>query len=230
MHKVKTKRDGLYIAFETSRERTNFIEAIQNYARTNVHDYLTTFTFFKILGEDPNPYNNYIGWYEDELRRINTFIGLDLNYQSVLVMPVPHPLLPRGETKKNIPGIDDGGERIRYGENGAFREPADGKGRFDLVSPFALQRLARWYELGAKKYEDRNWEKGIPFSRYMDSAMRHLTKYMMGMTDEDHLAAAAWNITCIMHHEELGQMELDDLPHYYQKKLAEKSSGMVGKE
>lgn len=143
--------------------------------------------------------------------------------------------------KKNIPGIDDGGERIRYGENGAFREPADGKGRFDLVSPFALQRLARWYELGAKKYADRNWEKGIPFSRYMDSAMRHLTKYMMGMTDEDHLAAAAWNITCIMHHEELGQMELDDLPHYYQKKIAENldeihehpiltPSDMVGKE
>ena len=34
------------------------------------------------------------------------------------------------------------------------------------------------------------------------------------MTDEDHLAAAAWNILSIMHHEELGQMEFDDMPHY----------------
>lgn len=38
------------------------------------------------------------------------------------------------------------------------------------------------------------------------------------MTDEDHLAAAAWNILSIMHHEELGQMEFDDMPHYLSKK------------
>lgn len=60
----------------------------------------------------------------------------------------------------------------------------------------------------------RNWEKGMPFSRYIDSAKRHLDKYIMGMTDEDHLAAAAWNIFAIMHHQELGQTELDDMPHY----------------
>lgn len=110
--------------------------------------------------------------------------------------------------------IDDGGKRISYGEGMAEREPSDGKGRYDLISPYAVRRLAHWYELGAKKYSDRNWEKGIPFSRYMDSAKRHLDKYLMGKRDEDHLAAAAWNIFAIMHHEELGQTELDDLPHY----------------
>lgn len=61
---------------------------------------------------------------------------------------------------------------------------------------------------------DRNWEKGIPFSRYIDSAKRHLNKFVMGMEDEDHLAAAAWNIFAIMHHEELEQTNLDDMPHY----------------
>ena len=60
----------------------------------------------------------------------------------------------------------------------------------------------------------RNWEKGMPFSRYVDSAKRHLDKFVMGMTDEDHLAAAAWNLFAIMHHQELGQTELDDMPHY----------------
>ena len=35
-----------------------------------------------------------------------------------------------------------------------------------------------------------NWEKGMPFSRYIDSALRHIVKYIMGMTDEDHLSAA----------------------------------------
>lgn len=111
-------------------------------------------------------------------------------------------------------GMDDSGARIDYGEGKAIREPTTGKGRFDLVTPFGLERLAKWYELGAQKYAPRNWEKGMPFSRYLDSAERHINKFKMGMTDEDHLAAAVWNLMCIIHHEELGQTELDDLPHY----------------
>lgn len=110
--------------------------------------------------------------------------------------------------------MNDGGERMSYGEGKAVREPSVGKGRYDLVSPFATRRLAEWYELGAQKYADRNWEKGMPFSRYIDSAKRHLDKFIMGMEDEDHLAAAAWNVFAIMHHQELGQMEFDDMPHY----------------
>ena len=118
--------------------------------------------------------------------------------------------------------INDEGKRISYGENKAVREPSNGKGRYDLISPFATRRLAEWYELGAQKYSDRNWEKGIPFSRYIDSAKRHLDKYIMGMEDEDHLAAAAWNIFAIMHHQELNEFELDDMPHYLSVKSNEK--------
>lgn len=110
--------------------------------------------------------------------------------------------------------INDGGERISYGDGNAIREPTTGKGRYDLISPFGIDRIAKWYELGAKKYADRNWEKGMPFSRYIDSAKRHLNKYVMGMEDEDHLAAACWNIIAIMHHQELGEMRWDDMPHY----------------
>lgn len=117
---------------------------------------------------------------------------------------------------KSLAGkMDDAGGRMTYGANAAMREPAEGKGRFDLITPFGLARLARWYELGAKKYKDRNWEKGMPFSRYIDSAFRHLVKFMMGMDDEDHLIAAVWNLLCIAHHQETGQdKEWDDLPHY----------------
>ena len=32
--------------------------------------------------------------------------------------------------------MNDGGERINYGENSAIREPSEGKGRPDLISPF----------------------------------------------------------------------------------------------
>ena len=38
--------------------------------------------------------------------------------------------------------INDSGKRISYGENAAMREPTTGKGRFDLITPFALDRLA----------------------------------------------------------------------------------------
>ena len=106
--------------------------------------------------------------------------------------------------------IHDSGERQQFA-TGAVRDPSTGKGRFDLLPPAALFRWARWTELGAVKYSDRNWEKGIPISRCWDSAVRHMLKYLDGHTDEDHLAAALWNIAAIMHFEE-HMPEMHDLP------------------
>lgn len=99
-------------------------------------------------------------------------------------------------------GMKDSGERENF-ESGAVRDRRDGKGRFDLISPFALKRLALVYEKGAKKYADRNWEKGIPASRCLDSALRHLNQYLAGHKDEDHLAQCAFNIFAVMHFEEV---------------------------
>lgn len=118
----------------------------------------------------------------------------------------------------NLDGkINDGGERINYGENAAQREPSTGKGRPDLISPFATTRLAKWYELGSFKYGDRNWEKGMPFSRYTASLERHVIAWKKGDQSEDHLAAIAWNAFAIMHHQELGELQWDDMPHYLDK-------------
>ncbi len=98
---------------------------------------------------------------------------------------------------------------------GSVRDTRDGKGRFDLISPFALRRLAGVYERGSRKYAARNWEKGQPFSRCLDSALRHLNSFAMGWTDEDHLAQALWNVAAIIHFQEVGRSaELDDMPHY----------------
>jgi hypothetical protein len=84
-------------------------------------------------------------------------------------------------------------------------------------SPLALARLARHFENGARKYTDRNWERGIPLSWFIDSALRHLFKVVAGLTDEDHAAAAEWNIHCAIHTEAMihaGKLpaELADLP------------------
>ncbi len=112
--------------------------------------------------------------------------------------------------------VDDGQVRDTYNDGkGAVRERAEGKGRYDLLPVFATRRLARWYELGAGKYGDRNWEKGIPFSRCIDSCKRHIDKFIMGMHDEDHLAAAVWNLMAIIEYQERRMsIEYDDLPHY----------------
>ena len=112
-------------------------------------------------------------------------------------------------------GVADSGVREAF-STGSVRDTREGKGRYDLLSPFALRRLAKHTENGAKKYGDRNWELGQQFSRFYDSATRHLQKYQMGHRDEDHLAAAMWNIACIMHFEELGRVDLDDMPKYVQ--------------
>ena len=106
--------------------------------------------------------------------------------------------------------LKDSGNRREF-ESGAVRDMQEGKGRCDLLPAVALLRLAKHYENGANKYDDRNWEKGIPISVMVDSAMRHLLKYMDGQTDEDHLVAVAWNILGAMWMEEK-MPELQDLP------------------
>jgi hypothetical protein len=107
---------------------------------------------------------------------------------------------------------------------GATRDAAAGKGRFDLIPFLALERVAKVYERGAINHQPRNWEKGIPISRMLDSAIRHtfqyaLSKYIPSLRDEDHLAHAVWNLLGIIHNEEMIKIgnlpqEIDDLPTY----------------
>lgn len=102
-----------------------------------------------------------------------------------------------------------------FGEGKAVRESKKGKGRFDLITPFALDRIAKRYEFGQDIYGDaRNWEKGMPWSKFIDSAMRHINEFRKGNDSEDHLAAACWNLMCIMHFQELDKVNDNDLPNY----------------
>lgn len=62
--------------------------------------------------------------------------------------------------------------------------------------PTLMLDVAQHFENGALKYGERNWEKGIPVSRYIDSALRHLMKDCACEVDEDHEAAFVWNLMC----------------------------------
>lgn len=124
-----------------------------------------------------------------------------------------------GKTTENK--MEDSGKRQQF-DTGAVRDTAEGKSRPDLISPYAQLRKGDWLRLGAEKYDERNWEKGMKISRCIASICRHLFQYMMGSTNEDHLAAIAVNAEFIMHYEAMIERnllpkELDDLPKYEQQ-------------
>ena len=86
---------------------------------------------------------------------------------------------------------------------GAVRDSAEGKPRMELIPyDLLLLRLAPWYAEGAEKYGDNNWRKGQPNSVLLGSLMRHLTKWLMGMKDEDHLAAVVWNALGLLNNDQ----------------------------
>lgn len=112
--------------------------------------------------------------------------------------------------------VKDSGKRQLF-KTGSVRDLSEGKGRYDLLPTRAIRRLADLYENGAKKYGDRNWEKGQPLARMIDSAIRHLFKALEGQIDEDHLTACAWNVLGIIEIQErieegLLPSSLDNLP------------------
>ena len=113
--------------------------------------------------------------------------------------------------KREFTEVKDSGERQKF-DTGSQRDTQEGKGRFDLLPPYAVGRLARHFENGAVKYGDRNWERGQPTSRYMDSALRHIFAFVGGDTSEDHLAAGAWNLLAAIETE--NRVETHVLPAY----------------
>ncbi len=62
----------------------------------------------------------------------------------------------------------------------------------------AMIDLSKHFEAGAKKYDERNWEKGIPINNYINSCVRHLLQWYDGKTDEPHDRAVLWNLFCCM--------------------------------
>ena len=117
--------------------------------------------------------------------------------------------------------LKDGGTRLTY-PSGAQKEDhtkTEGKGAYYLLPPHPIRRLAEIYRRGALKYNSYNWQLGLPLSRLVDSAMRHLFQFLEGMEDEDHLHQSIWGLFAVSHTMEQirrGELpeELNDLPSY----------------
>ncbi|KKN03325.1 hypothetical protein LCGC14_1108670, partial [marine sediment metagenome] len=84
------------------------------------------------------------------------------------------------------------GERRKF-STGAEKQASAGKGTPVLVPGDAVIDVSKHFENGAVVHGDRNWEKGIPLSEILNSLERHLQQEKMGMTDEPHARALAWN-------------------------------------
>jgi hypothetical protein len=127
------------------------------------------------------------------------------------------PAVLQKEVEKTFGAVKDSGKRQEF-QTGSKRDTREGKGRFDLIPTYPLRRLARHYENGAIKYGDKNWERGQPLSRYLDSCIRHAIGVLEGLTDEDHASAVSWNIFAYIATAqwiEEGKLpaELDDVGH-----------------
>jgi hypothetical protein len=82
----------------------------------------------------------------------------------------------------------------------------EGKLRYDLIPPDALDELARVYTIGATKYDDRNWEVGMKFGRVFAAMMRHAWRWWAGETNDPkdgqhHLSSVAWAALALLHYD-----------------------------
>lgn len=92
-----------------------------------------------------------------------------------------------------------------------------GKLRYDLLPPDAIEEITRVYTRGAEKYADRNWERGMRWGTCLRALKSHLTKWEKGETFDDelsdcrHLAMVAWNAIALLTYE-LRDIGTDDRP------------------
>ena len=124
----------------------------------------------------------------------------------------------------------DGTEKVFF-RLADFQDTGDSAHLLDALSEFInisnfsawshmFLEVAKHFEEGAKKYGENNWQKGIPVHCYIDSAVRHLLKWLREDDDEPHDRAFCWNILCCLWTCE-HKPELIDLPFVQNNKESE---------
>lgn len=95
----------------------------------------------------------------------------------------------------------------------------NGKTRYDLLEPYALEQLAKVFTIGAKKYQEHNWELGMAWTKVLASLKRHIAEFEKGEDyDEEtklhHMAHAAWNAMALVSYYKIAP-QYDDRYHKY---------------
>lgn len=81
-----------------------------------------------------------------------------------------------------------------------------GKPRWGLLPFREVEQVVDVLTIGAQKYEDHNWQRVRPVSRYIDAAFRHMTAWVRGEkqdpeTGKNHLAHAICCLLFLMWHD-----------------------------
>lgn len=133
-------------------------------------------------------------------------------------------LYERQFTYEDFPGAPPkGSTEPRVLKEGAKYD--QGKARMELLPPELMFAVADILTFGAKKYEDRNWEKGMKWSRVYGALQRHLWAWWAGKgpttksflfgdldseTGKSHLWHAGCCIAFLIAYEEREMTEFDD--------------------
>jgi hypothetical protein len=103
----------------------------------------------------------------------------------------------------------------------------DGKLRIDLFPSEAIFAISQVLTFGARKYADRNWERGMSWGRVFGALMRHLwcwwagrgptgRNFVFGDTDDETKYSHLWHAGCcivfLITYEERGMTDYDDRP------------------
>lgn len=95
----------------------------------------------------------------------------------------------------------------------------EGKSRYDLVPAYAQEQYVRVLTMGSLKYKDRNWEKGMKWSKVLASLERHIAAIKKG-EDYDlesgllHAAHVMCNAAFLTEYYKI-YPQGDDRPHSY---------------
>lgn len=91
-----------------------------------------------------------------------------------------------------------------------------GKLRVDLVPWVSILAIAAVLTHGAHKYGDRNWEKGLGFSRLIGGGLRHLLLHMCGQQLDKYSGLPhLWHFGCnavMLIYMSILKPEFNDLP------------------
>lgn len=91
------------------------------------------------------------------------------------------------------------------------------KNRLDLLPFDVIEEVGTVYTLGARKYDDRNWEKGIKYMRVVGALLRHLFAWVLGeerdpKDGQRHITSVVWNAMTLCAYELRGMSKYDDRP------------------
>jgi len=73
-------------------------------------------------------------------------------------------------------------------KTGAHKDDTD-KVRMELIPPELIVAVGDILTFGAEKYDDRNWEKGMKWSRVFGALMRHMWAWWSGENKDQETGA-----------------------------------------